>query len=302
MEELDAIRINFDSEQVLLLNISLGFIMFGVALFLKWEDFRRLSKNPKSILVGLSSQLLLLPILTLILIYLLPITRGVALGMLLVASCPGGNISNFASAWSRSNATLSVSLTSIVTALSAFVTPVSFFFWAMFLPDAGIASGAIEVSLIEMLQTVVMIILIPLVLGVAFQRYFPQLTQKIKTPMSVISVLILVAFIAVALGNNSEYLLGTLKLTLWIVIIHNSLGYISGYWYSRAWGEPPYNARAISLETGIQNAGLGLVLIFNFFPEQGAMMIIAAWWGIWDIFSSLLLAFYWRRKTALVNE
>lgn len=302
MEQLDAIRINFNQDEIFLLNISLAFIMFGVALFLKKDDFLELLKNPRSILVGLSSQVLLLPILTIALIHILPVTRGVAMGMLLVASCPGGNISNFASSWARANATLSVSLTSIVTMASAFITPVSFFFWAMFLPQSGIEAGSINVSLIDMLKTVSMIILIPLVAGIAFQRYFPKITNKIKSPISIISVLLLITFIAVALGNNTDYLLGTLKLTLWIVIIHNALGYLGGYWYSRLLKESKYNARAISLETGIQNSGLGLVLIFNFFPDEGAMMIIAAWWGIWDIFSALVLASYWRRRPVAENK
>src|SRR5699024_637655 len=102
----------------------------------------------------------------------------------------------------------SVSLTSIVTLASAFITPLSFFFWAMFLPHDGISSATIDVSLLEMLKTVVLIILIPLILGILFQRVFPKATRLIKQPIGFISILVLIAFIVVALADNSEYLIG----------------------------------------------------------------------------------------------
>ncbi len=296
MEQLDAIRINFNQDQLFLLNLCLAFIMFGVALFLKWEDFERLWKQPRSVLIGLCSQLLLLPLLTLGLIYILPLSQSFALGMLLVACCPGGNISNFASAWSHSNATLSVSLTSIVTIMCALVTPLSFFFWSSFLPSTEGASKIIEVSIWEMMQVVSLIIFLPIVLGLLVQRFLPRITDKVKTPINFLSILILIAFIVVALSNNSEYLISTLKITLWVVVIHNALGILGGYLFSKSLGESDYNARAIALETGIHNAGLGLVLIFNFFPDRGGMMIIVAWWGIWDIASALLLSSYWRYR------
>lgn len=302
MEGLDAISINFSQDQVLLLNLCLAFIMFGVALHLRREDFLTLRKAPRSVLVGLSSQLLLLPILTVLLIWILPVTQSVGMGMLLIACCPGGNISNFASAWSHSNATLSVTLTSVVTVAAAFVTPLSFFFWSMFLPYAIGETSFLEVSLWAMLKVVVLIILIPLILGILFQHTFPRLTLKFKSPINFISLLILFAFIVVALYNNKQYLIGTFMVVSWIVILHNGLGLMGGYFYSRAMGESQYNARAIGLETGVQNAGLGLVLIFNFFPDRGGMMIIAAWWGVWNICSALLLSTFWRFQSRMKKE
>lgn len=297
IQEINSIRINFDDNMIVIMNIALAFVMFGVALNLKMEDFRELMKEPKKVLIGLSSQLILLPILTLVMIYIADLPYSMALGMILVASCPGGNISNYATHLGKGNTALSITMTTIVTLGATLITPFGFYFWAQFIPEQnGMEALNIQVSLWEMLFIVAQLILIPLLAGMSLRHYFPKTVNKIKKPTSIISLLIFVAFIVGAIYGNWNLIVNYVYLVFWIVVLHNGLALLLAYIYSNSWGLDWYDARAISLETGVQNAGLGLVLVFNFFDGLGGMTLVVAWWGVWDLVSSLVLALVWRRR------
>ncbi len=299
-DQINAIRINFDDNMIVLMNICLAFVMFGVALNLRLEDFRALFRKPRKILIGLSSQLILLPILTLILIYFWEVQYSIALGMVLVASCPGGNISNYATHLGRGNTALSITLTAIVTLSAAFITPFTFYFWAQWIPDAASHSLQIDIDPLGMFYIVVQIIFIPLVLGMGLRHYFPSFIQRVKKPVSVISLIIFVGFIIGALLGNSNLIVDYVQLVFLLVIAHNGLALLLAYAYSKSWKMTTRDARAIALETGVQNAGLGLVLVFNFFPELGGMLLVVAWWGIWDLISAFFLSLYWRQRPTVI--
>jgi len=165
------------------------------------------------------------------------------------------------------------------------------------IPGTEPLMAGIELNPISMLKTIAQLILIPLICGMAIRQYFPRLAAKIRKPINTISLLIFTAFILVALYENIPQLKSHLSLVFWLVLIHNGLALIMGYQWARAWKLPVADRKAISMETGIQNSGLGLILIFNFFEGLGGMMLVAAWWGIWDMISSLLIALYWRYKS-----
>jgi BASS family bile acid:Na+ symporter len=297
-EEINAIRIHFDDNMIIIMNLCLAFVMFGVALNLKLEDFRSIAKHPSKILIGLSSQLLLLPLLTIIFIYFLNLPYSMSLGMVLVACCPGGNISNYATFLSRGNTALSITLTSLVTLFAAFITPLSFFFWGQWIPvDDTSTPLDIQLSFSKMFIIVLQLILVPLIVGMLLSRFFPQWVDRIKKPISQFSLIIFIGFIIGALYGNFDLILDYVYLVFWIVVLHNGTALFSGYLFSKSWGLNNRDARAIALETGVQNAGLGLVLVFNFFEGLGGMILIVAWWGIWDMVSSFLLALFWRYKT-----
>ncbi|MCB0656021.1 MAG: bile acid:sodium symporter family protein [Saprospiraceae bacterium] len=296
MVDVDAIRINFSHDQLTFMNICLGFLMFGVALDMTMDDFKRVVKLPKSTLVGLTSQLILLPILTLLLIKVWGPVPSIALGMLLVGVCPGGNISNFATHLAGGNAALSVTLTSIVTLAAIFVTPFSFQGWAYFLPESQPLLQQIQVNAWDMVKIIFQLILVPLIIGMAVHHYFPTFTARIRKWVKRLSLLIFFGFIVFALLGNLSTIRDYLYIVLGLVFFHNSLAMVQGYYFARLNKLPEADARAISMETGVQNAGLGLVLIFNFFPEVGGMILVAAWWGVYDLISSFVVANYWARK------
>ena len=298
MEVLDQVQLNFSPEGLFILNITLAFIMFGVALEIDVRSFKHILKKPKSLLVGFFSQFLVLPGVTFLLILAIQPTPSVALGMLLVASCPGGNISNFISNLARGNTALSVSLTGIATLGSIFLTPANFAFWGGLYEKASQLIMPIEIDPWHMLRTVVILLGIPMVAGILFARRFPRITARITRPIKIISILIFAGFVVVAFSNNFSYFLQYIHLIFLIVLAHNAIALLSGFSLGTFFRLPRVDRRSISIETGIQNSGLALVLIFNpnLFDGQGGMAFVAAWWGIWHIVAGMGIAAIWSRK------
>ncbi len=297
---LDQYKLNFDQGGLHILNVSLAIIMFGVALSIKADNFKVILTNPKSFILGVISQFLFLPAVTFLLVMIIKPTDSVALGMILVAACPGGNISNFISSLAKANIELSVSLTGASTLLSVFLTPINFAFWGGLYVKSSYLMHPIEIDFMQMFSTVLLILGIPLMLGFLFSKRFPKLTGKIKKPIKIVSIVFFGGFVVVALANNFDLFLRFVHLFFLLVLIHNVLAISTGYFLAKAFKLPQPDRKTLSIETGIQNSGLALVLIFNpkIFPpelEIGGMAFIAAWWGIWHIISGLGLAYFWSR-------
>ncbi len=307
LEILDHVRLNFSPSGLFALNVTIAFVMFGVALDIKLQHFKDIIIRPKSAVTGVISQFLLLPAVTFLFILLLNPIPTVALGMILVASCPGGNISNFMSAMAKGNIALSVSLTAIATLAATFMTPLNFAVWGKLYLKYYNAAGAgsflvpIEIDFLQMVQTVVILLGIPVFLGLTFAHYFPRLTDKIKKPIRQLSIIIFIAFVVVLLSANFTNFMRFVHVVFFIVLIHNVLALGTGFAAGSVMRLPRVDRRSITIETGIQNSGLALVLMFNpkIFPpelELGGMTIIAAWWGVWHIISGLALAGLWSGK------
>jgi len=290
MEQLDHIRLHFNQDSLLLLNICVGFVMFGVALELTLDDFKKLGGHPKSLIVGLVSQFFLLPALTFLLILLIDPWPSVALGMLLVAACPGGNISNFMSLLAKGNAALSVSLTAFSTLAALVMTPFNFAFWGKLYASTNDHLSTISLDPLAMFQTIVLVVGIPLLLGMWFATQYPGFTQNIRKPIKILSLLIFAGFIIGAFSANFDIFLNYIHFIILIVLVHNAVAFAGGYYFGKAFSLPLADTKAIAIETGIQNSALALVLIFDFFDGLGGMAITAGWWGIWDILSGLALA------------
>jgi len=310
LEVLDHVRLNFSSSGLFFLNIALAFIMFGVALDIKTWHFADILKKPKSAIVGFISQVFLLPAFTFLLVLILNPTPTVALGMILVAACPGGNISNFISSISRANVALSVSLTAISTMTAIFFTPFNFALWGSLYIDFYSAHGAaglvrpLEIDKVQMFQTVFILLGIPVIIGLFVAKKFPGLTQKIKKPINRGSLLFFILMVIAMLSANFSQFTSYVHLVFIIVFLHNLLALSIGFIFSKIANCPSSDIRTIAIETGIQNSGLALALMFNpkIFPpemELGGMAIIAAWWGIWHIISGLAVAFFWSKKPVL---
>lgn len=296
---LDEIKLNFSAESLFILNLTLAFIMFGVALELKLEKFKHVITQPKSTILGVLAQFLVLPILTLLLVLVLNPAPSVALGMILVAACPGGNISNFMTAHAKGNTELSVSLTAIADFSALIMTPLNFAFWggiyAKIYSSASNMIIPVEINFIEMMKTMIILLGIPLALGMLFSKYFPGVTKKILKPIKIASIVIFGAYIIAALANNFEYFIKYVHLILAIVLIHNALALTTGFSLAKLFKLSKNNVRTITIETGIQNSGLALVLIFNpnLFDGLGGMAFIAALWGIWHIIAGLSISTFW---------
>lgn len=293
---LDDVRLAFSPSSLWLLNIVLALVMFGVALDLTREDFKRVARAPKSPIVGIFAQFLALPALTWALTMLLQPQPSVALGMILVAACPGGNISNFISHLAKGNTALSVSLTAVSTLGAMIMTPLNVGLWGSLNPATAALLREFSIDHGSMLITVVTILGLPLVLGMTVAEKRPTWAAKLKGPMKIFGIIALFGFIAGALSKNWAAFLAHIDKVILVVALHNLLALTTGWSIARLFGLPPRDRRTLTIEVGIQNSGLGLVLIFGFFGGLGGMAVIAATWGIWHIVAGLTIAWIWARR------
>ena len=299
MDAIDQVTLNFSEANLFYLNLSLGFIMFGVAINLRISDFALVLKNPKAAIAGMISQFLLLPALTFLLVLILQPRPSFALGMMLVAACPGGNISNFMSAMAKGNTALSVSLTAVSSSLAIIMTPVNLALWAsLYAPTSGILTQ-VSLDFWQLLKTITLLLLIPIVLGMLLRRFKPSLADRLHPVMHYSSIAIFAAIVLMAFKANFDLFLDYIHLVIFLVLIHNAVALTAGYQMGRLFKLEQADRRSIAIETGIQNSGLGLILIFSFFDGLGGMAIVAAWWGIWHILSGLSLAYFWNRNPNL---
>lgn len=297
MEFLDQAQLSFSPESLVILNITLGFIMYGVSLELSLADFQRVFKAPLSPAIGLFSQFILLPALTFLLILVIKPIPSMALGMIMVAACPGGNISNFISLMAKGNVALSVSLTALSTLLSIVMTPFNFAFWAnQYEPTAKLLKE-IHIDPMEMVLTIIIVLGVPLIMGMWTAHKFPKFTKKISPTIRALSIVIFGFYVVIAIYNNLDAFLNYIQYIILIVLLHNLVAFLGGFSMAKLFRRSERDTRSITIETGIQNSGLALVIIFNpnFFDGLGGMALVAALWGIWHIVSGLGLATAWSR-------
>jgi bile acid:Na+ symporter, BASS family len=291
----EGIRIHFDQGSQGLLQLVLAFVMFGVALDLTPSDLRNAFRNPRPVMAGMVAQFLLLPALTFLLILVWQPSPGIALGLLLVAACPGGNVSNFISAIAKADIALSVSLTAISSLACAVVTPLNFGLWAGLLPSSQGLLRSLHIDPVQLTISVAMILALPVLAGATMNRFFPKVTARLRIPIRWVSMVIFLFFVAGAVYANRDGFGQYLGLVFALVLVHNLLALSTGYAVGRLARLNDAQCRSLSIETGIQNAGLGLVLSLTFFPGIPEMALVCAWWGVWHIVSGMSLAAIWSR-------
>ncbi len=297
---LDSIQVTLNAGGMNTINIVLAFVMFGVALGIKPGMFVEVFRKPKSVILGMCCQLIILPLFTFLLAILLGgnINWSMALGMILVASCPGGNISNFMSSLSKANIELSVSLTAISTALCVLMTPFNFWLYGnLYLKYASISADVpqLVIPLWDVFKTIVILLGIPLCLGMLTSHFLPKVAEKLKKPLQWLSIIFFIAMVVLSFWSNRNAFLKCIEYIFLIVLIHNLLALAIGFTTASAFRLPARDRRTLTIETGIQNSGLGLALllgtsIFAGLPPHGGMLVITAWWGVWHIVSGLTVS------------
>lgn len=305
---LDQVTINFSAAGTHLVNSILALIMFGVALDIRLGVFKEVLAKPKALITGLVSQLILLPVVTFLLIIIFHkwLTPTVSMGMILVSACPGGNISNFMTNLAKGKTELSVSMTAVNTAIAIFMTPLIFkIYGGLYVDYMAKASDnllqPIFIPLGQMFYTIFILLGIPLTLGLLCTHFFPKFSKKISPTFRKASMALFLLIVVMAFSNNFDLFLKHIQWIFLIVLIHNGMALLTGFSFASLLRVNRKERRAITIETGIQNSGLGLALLFNpkiFPPEMaiGGMLFITAWWGIWHIVSGLGLSYSWSKK------
>ena len=315
MHTIDAIDVTLNAGGMNTINIVLAFVMYGVALGIKPRMFKDVFMKPKSVILGMVCQFVLLPLFTFILAIAFgtSISWTMALGMILVASCPGGNISNFMSSLSKANVELSVSLTAISTALAVITTPFNFWLYGnLYLKFAHVAGEVpqLVIPLWDVFKTIFILLGIPLTLGILTSQYLPKVAVKLKKPFQYFSIIFFFAMVVLSFMGNISAFLKCIKYIFLVVLIHNFLALCIGFCMGKSFRVPKPDLRTLTIETGIQNSGLGLALllgtsIFANLPPHGGMLVITAWWGIWHILSGLTVCLLFnlaRRRDIRLNR
>ncbi|MBL7218285.1 MAG: bile acid:sodium symporter family protein [Desulfobacteraceae bacterium] len=299
---VDQVRLNFNPQGLLVINIAIGLMMFGVALDLKLEDFKRIVISPKAPGIGLVAQFMLLPALTFLLTLILRPQPSIALGMILVAACPGGNLSNIITYLAKGNCAVSISMTAVSTAAAIIMTPLNLALWGGLNPETSEILRKVSLSPVDVFTTIFLILGIPLLLGLTLSRIFPALADRVRKPFKIFSLVFFMVIVCGALAANWSIFLKVVGLVMLIVLLHNALALNLGYWSGRLCRLDERDSRAVCIEVGIQNSALGLVLVFNFFEGLGGMAILVAWWGIWHIIAGLITAFIFTRFALPVEQ
>jgi len=300
-EIIDSVQINFDPQSIWVLNIALALVMFGIALDISVTDFKILFKRPKLVLTGVFSQFLLLPMITFILVSVVAPMPSMALGMFMVAACPGGNVSNFFTHWAKGNTALSVTLTAIATLLAIVMTPFNLHFWGSRYAPTQTILQEVSIAPFEMVKLVALLLGVPLLLGMLVKHYYPKIAARLSRFFKLGSLLFFVALVFLALFKNKDIFLDYIFYVFWLVVLHNLVAFLTGFSLAKTMGFGKGDLRCITIETGIQNSGLGLLLIFTFFDGLGGMALVTAFWGIWHLISGLVLGSFWN-YSPLKNE
>ncbi|MBO4443005.1 MAG: bile acid:sodium symporter [Bacteroidaceae bacterium] len=306
LQQLDTLAINFNRTGNWLLLLFMAVVMYGVALGLKPQFFRGVFNRPRSLFIGLVCQWLVLPFVTFLMCVLL---RGfipplVAMGLILVASCPGGAVSNFMTSYAKGNAELSVLMSTVTTLGAPIFTPINYAIWGGLYVKymdsrAGEVLRTLQVPPLQIAMTVILIIGVPVLLGLITVKFAPNASAKLKELMRYLSIAVFIVVAAIMISQNIILFEEYIGYIFIIVLIHNLLGFGVGYTASTIGKTPVKDRRAVTLEIGTQNSGLGLLLLFNtgiFPPEvaKGGMVFVTAWWGVWHIVSGLILGTVFR--------
>jgi BASS family bile acid:Na+ symporter len=291
----DALPLHFDPGKLIVLDIILACMMFGVSLTLKPEAFRSVLRAPKAPMLGLFAQYLLVPALSCAGAWVLQIDPPLALGMMLVAACPGGTFSNLLTWMARGNVALAVSMTAISSVLAPVVMPLNFAFYAWLNPLTRPLLRSISLPVSGILFLVVFVLVLPLLAGMLVGQRYPVMAARVERPLRTLATVVFLAFLGIAFAANVELFLSRFNTFFWIVVGQNALALLTGNLVARLGQLSAADRRAMTIEVGIHNTGLGLAVLFTFFPDAGGMMLIAAFWGVWHIVSGLAVAQFWAR-------
>lgn len=293
----ESVPISFSTQNLIVLNGILAGMIFGVSMGLKGEDLLRVIRKPKAPVAGLIAQFLLLPAATGLLTWWFGVEPELALGMILIASCPGGTFSNIMTWIGRASVPVSISMTAVSSLAAIVMTPLNFAFYGYLNPLTRPLLQDISLEPLSILTLVALVLVIPMLLGMAVGKRHPQWAERAEKPMRVVTLMVFVVFVAIAFINNQQAAAEYADKILIFVALQNLGALLLGDLASRAARLPQNERRAVTMEVGIQNSALGLSIIFTFFPNAGGMMLIAGFWSFWHLLVGLLLALYWS-KTA----
>lgn len=266
----------------------LGIVMLGMGLTLTFRDFAEVTRNPKAVLLGVAAQFVVMPSVAFALVKLFQLPPDLAIGVILVGACPGGTSSNVMTFLARGNTALSVACTTISTLLAPVLTPAVFYLFA---------SEWLEIDAAAMFLSVLQMVLLPIFVGVLIRGIFKQKIAQFSEAMPLVSVVAIVLIVTAVVAVSKAKILDSGMLIFAIVALHNGLGYVMGYGLARVFNLSVYDSKAVSIEVGMQNSGLGAALAALHFKANPLVAVSSAVFSFWHNISGPILAMWFSRQT-----
>lgn len=305
-EALDGLRIALDPMGQAGVALALMLVMFGVALGLRARDFSVLLAEPSLYVGGIVAQVVLLPLVTFGLVHLISPPPSIALGMIVVACCPGGSVSNLLTYLSRGDVAVSVALTATSSMLAALLTPASTLFWAQAYEPTATLLASLEVSPLLFIGQTTLLLAIPLAAGMILAARAPDVAERIRKRTTVAGAAVLGATIVYGIIYFYPILWPAAGLLVSITALHNTAAFATGAVAGRVLSKRTSARRALTFEVGIQNSGLALIILLSQLKGVGGAAAIAAVWGVWHLVAGGLLAiaynYFDRKRTVVVIE
>lgn len=265
----------------------LGIIMLGMGMTMTVDDFKGVLQSPKAVFIGVAAQFIVMPSLAYLLCKMMNLPAEIAIGVILVGCCPGGTASNVITYMAKGNTALSVACTSVSTLLAPLLTPAIFYL---------LASQWIEINASSMFISILQVVLFPIILGLIIRAVLKSKVESYIQVMPLISVIAIVAIVAAIIGGSKAQILESGLLILGVVALHNGLGYLVGFWASRLFKLPYADCKAVAVEVGMQNSGLGVALAAVHFAASPLTAVPSAIFSLWHNISGPALATYWASK------
>lgn len=264
----------------------LGIIMFGMGLNVKASDFKELFIRPKFVLIGIGAQFIIMPLIAYVLVKGFNLPLGLAIGVVLVGTCPGGTSSNVITYLSKGDVALSVGITSCTTLLAPFMTPIL---------TKLLIGQSIDVNVIAMFLSVVKVVIVPIVLGILAHRFLPKIAGLLKDVLPMISTLGIVAIVIAVVSVSAEKIIANLGIIVLVVVCHNLFGYLFGFLVGKSVTKDMAKIKALSIEVGMQNSGLATSLALTHFATQPLAAVPGALFSVWHNISGGILASIYAR-------
>lgn len=253
--------------------------MFGMGITLTFNDFGEVLKHPKAVVIGVIGQFVIMPLIAFALATGFNLPAELAIGVILVGSCPGGTSSNVMTYLAKGNTALSVACTTISTLLSPLLTPAIFYV---------LASQWLDINASAMFISVLQMVLFPIFLGLAVRALFKNKIAELSQTMPLLSVIAIVLILSAVVAVSKDKIIESGLLIFIIVILHNCLGYLLGFGFAKLFTLNTADSKAVSIEVGMQNSGLGAALAAAHFNPIAA--VPSAVFSFWHNISGPILA------------
>ena len=272
------------------ITILLGIVMFGMGLTLKAVDFKLVITNPVPVIIGVCAQYVIMPLSAFLIAYMMNLPAELAAGLVLLGSVPGGTASNVMVYLAKGNVPLSITMTSFSTLLAPIATPIILLL---------LAGKWMPVDPIAMFTSIIQVIIIPIILGIIIRRVVPQIVEKSINVIPLISVVAIMIIVSAVVAGNVDTIASAGSIIFAAVVLNNAFGLLFGYITARLLGLDESNRRAISIEVGMQNSGLGVALATAHFGPLAALPSVLG--AVWHNISGPILATYWSKKPEILK-